>query len=150
MDWKRIIIAIDNSPVSVNAVKYVASIAGNLSGVNICLLHIYPVPPPDYYRQGDTLQHYRQRQEEAAASYLAEATDKLQQAGVPAEAIDSRCLMAEDTTISQAILRLQQEERYGTIVVGKRGISKSEEFLFGSISSALIHHAKDTAVWVVG
>ena len=44
----------------------------------------------------------------------------------------------------------QEQEGYGTIVVGKRGIPKAEEFLFGSISSALIHTGKDIAVWVIG
>jgi hypothetical protein len=34
--------------------------------------------------------------------------------------------------------------------VGKRGISKAEEFLFGSISNALIHNGRDIAVWVIG
>ena len=31
-----------------------------------------------------------------------------------------------------------------------RGIPKAEEFLFGSISSALVHTGRDVAVWVVG
>ena len=58
--------------------------------------------------------------------------------------------MAEGKTISAAILDMQVREHYGTIVVGKRGIPKAEEFLFGSISSALVHTGRDVAVWVVG
>jgi len=53
-------------------------------------------------------------------------------------------------TISQAILDTQTEGKYGTIIVGKRGVSKAEEFLFGSISSALVHNSKNCTVWVVG
>ena len=30
-----------------------------------------------------------------------------------------------------------------------RGVSKAEEFLFGSVSNKIIHHAKDCTVWVV-
>ena len=150
MDWKRIIIAIDNSQMSVNAVNYVGSITGKLTGVKLCLLHIYPAPPPDYYRDGDTLDEYQQTQQEQATFFLRKARQHLKDGGVPEKSIATRCLMANNTTISEAILTLQQEENYGTIVVGKRGISKSEEFLFGSISSALIHNGKDIAVWVVG
>ena len=40
------------------------------------------------------------------------------------------------------------ENPYG-LVIGRRGVSKAEEFLFGSVSNKLIHHAKDRTVWVV-
>lgn len=149
MDWKRIIVAIDDSPMSVNAVNYVGSIIGKLTEVELCLLHIYPPPPPDYFRQGYSLDAYRSEQEETSQPFMKKAIDSLVKAGVDTEAISSRCLMA-DTTISSAILELQQEKGYGTIVVGKRGIPKSEEFLFGSISSSLIHHGRNIAIWVVG
>jgi nucleotide-binding universal stress UspA family protein len=39
---------------------------------------------------------------------------------------------------------------YGTIVVGRRGISKAEQFLFGSVSNKIVQNAKDCTVWVVG
>ncbi len=57
--------------------------------------------------------------------------------------------MADHATISQTILETQTVGKYGTIIVAKRGVSKAEEFLFGSISSSLIHKSKDCAVWVV-
>lgn len=150
MDWKRIIVAIDNTQMSVNAVNYVGSLVGKLSGVRLCLLHIYPAPPPDYYREGATLDEYKHDQTAQARQFLRKAAQHLRDGGVPPESIWTRCVMADNQTISEAILSLQQEENYGTIVVGKRGISKSEEFLFGSISSALIHNGRNIAVWVVG
>ena len=39
---------------------------------------------------------------------------------------------------------------FGTVVTGKRGVSKAEEFLFGSISNALARHARDFTAWIVG
>ena len=39
---------------------------------------------------------------------------------------------------------------YGTIVVGRRGISKIEEFVMGRVSNKVIHLAKKgMAVWVI-
>jgi hypothetical protein len=38
---------------------------------------------------------------------------------------------------------------YGTIVVGRRGVSKVYEFLMGRVSNKVIQMAKDQAVWVV-
>lgn len=149
-DWKRIIIAIDDSPRSTNAVAYVGSIAGHLAEVQLCLLHIYPEPPPDYYQSGATLQEYQAEQEERAKMLFAQAKKILHTHGVPPQSIISHCRIAGQQSISAAILELQVQENYGTIVVGKRGISKAEEFLFGSISNALIHNGRDIAVWVIG
>ena len=149
-DWKRIIIAIEDSPRSINAIEYVGSIAGHLVEVQLCLLHIYPEPPPDYYQSGSTLDQYKTEQEEKARILFAQAKRILQDHGISADAITSRCQIASQQSISAAILDLQVRENYGTIVVGKRGISKAEEFLFGSISNALIHNGRDIAVWVIG
>ena len=149
-DWKRIIIAIDDSPRSINAVEYVGSIVGHLAEVHLCLLHIYPEPPPDYYQSGANFDGYKTEQEERAKMLFAQAKKVLQGYGIGAHAISSRCRIAGQQSISAAILELQELENYGTIVVGKRGISKAEEFLFGSISNALIHNGRDIAVWVIG
>ncbi len=149
-DWKRMIIAIDDSPRSTNAIEYVGSIAGHLADIHLCLLHIYPEPLPDYYQSGATLDEYRDEQEERAKMLFAQAQKILQKHGINPQVIVSRCRMAGGQSISNAILELQTKENYGTIVVGKRGISKAEEFLFGSISNALIHNGRDIAVWVIG
>ena len=37
----------------------------------------------------------------------------------------------------------------GTIVIGRRGISKVEEFFMGRVSNKVINLARDMAVWVV-
>ena len=149
-DWKRIIIAIDDSPRSINAVEYVGNIAGHLPDLQLCLLHVYPEPPPDYYQSGAALEEYKMDQEERAKLLFAQAKKLLQAHGVAPHAITTRCRIAGQQSISSAILELQTKEQFGTIVVGKRGISKAEEFLFGSISNALIHNGRDIAVWVIG
>lgn len=149
-DWKRIILAIDDSSRSFNAVEYVGCMVGHLDDIHLCLLHIYPEPPPNYYLSGASLGDYIKTQEELAKHLFDRAKEILQKHNIPATAITSRCLMAEHKSISAAILDMQVHEHYGTIVVGKRGIPKAEEFLFGSISNALIHTGKDIAVWVIG
>jgi nucleotide-binding universal stress UspA family protein len=148
-DWKKILIGVDNTPTSNQGVEYVARIAGGLPGVRMCLLHVYPEPPPDYYSGGGTLDSYRRDKEKKAEQLMKECDGILQQAGVNGKSISHEIRMADQKTISETILTCQQEGGYGTLVVGRRGVSKAEEFLFGSISSALIHHAKQCTVWVV-
>lgn len=148
-DWKRIILAIDDSKRSLNAVEYVGCMVGHVQDIRLCLLHIYPEPPPNYHLTG-TLETYKNTQEEQAKQLFTKARAVLHSYGIDPAAVTAKCLMASHTTISAAILDMQLQEKYGTIVVGKRGIPKAEEFLFGSISSALVHTGKDIAVWVVG
>ncbi|MFP7756334.1 universal stress protein [Thermodesulfobacteriota bacterium B35] len=149
-DWKRILIAVDNTPTSRKAIRYAANIIGRLEEARIHLLHIYPEPPPGYYSSGRSLDDYVEEKDREGGDIFADAVLTLQEAGITEQTITTECRMAEHRTISQTILAVQEEGRYGTIVVGKRGVSKAEEFLFGSISNALLHHGRDVAIWVVG
>ncbi len=58
--------------------------------------------------------------------------------------------MAEGRTISDTLLEVRQKGNFGTVVTGKRGVSKAEEFLFGSISNTLARHCNDFTSWIVG
>jgi nucleotide-binding universal stress UspA family protein len=149
-DWRNVLIAVDDTPTSENALKYAADILGKLPAARICLLHIYPEPPPGYYSSGKSRDDYIREKEDKAAAFIHRAEDILDRAGLDRQSIITMFHMADHATISQAILDIQTAEKYGTIIVGKRGVSKAEEFLFGSISSALVHHSKDCTVWVVG
>ena len=51
--------------------------------------------------------------------------------------------------MAKCILLEHDETGYSTIVVGRQGLSRSEEFLFGSISSKIVNHARKCTVWVV-
>jgi len=52
-------------------------------------------------------------------------------------------------SMAACILSERDETEYSTIVVGRQGLSRSEEFLFGSISSKVVNHARNCTVWVV-
>jgi nucleotide-binding universal stress UspA family protein len=43
-----------------------------------------------------------------------------------------------------------REEGYGTIVVGRRGLSRVHEFCMGRVSNKLIQMGREQAVWVIG
>ncbi len=149
-DWKNVLIAVADTPTSNKGIEYAAHILGQLKGVQICLLHIYPEPPPDYYSSGGSLTDYKEQQHKTASALLDRSAAILMDFGLPEQAISRDIRMAEQKTISQAILDVQEEGNFGTVVVGKRGLSKAEEFLFGSISNALVHHTRNCTVWVVG
>ncbi|MBE9535512.1 MAG: universal stress protein, partial [Proteobacteria bacterium] len=47
------------------------------------------------------------------------------------------------------IIQYALKGEYGTIVVGRRGLSEVEEFPMGRVSNKIIHMSKELAVWVV-
>ena len=150
-NWKKVLIAIDDTPTSDKGLRYAGKIMGKLPGVDVCLLHVYPEPPPGYYNTGKSLADYTSRQEAEADTLVQRCQQMLTEAGIAPESIMAEVRMAEEQkTISETILEVQEQGEYGTIVVGRRGVSKAEEFLFGSISNALVHHCRDCTVWVVG
>ena len=149
-DWYRFLIAVDKSETSRRAVRYVGQMALGLDQKHICLLHVYPEPPPDFYTQGGHLDHYQMLRDERAGLFLQDAAIILEEMGISGRDISQQIHMAEGKTISQLVLDIRAEGRFGTVVTGKRGVSKAEEFLFGSISNALARHARHFTAWIVG
>ncbi|BHH82764.1 universal stress protein [Desulforhopalus sp. 52FAK] len=147
---EKILLAVDGSKASVRAVHYVGTFASLTSQIEVCILNVYPEPPPDYYTNGGLLDEYQEKCERRALEMLNEARVILLEAGVSENQLTQLVRIAERKTISEEVLAVQAEGNYGTVVAGKRGVSKAEEFLFGSISNALARHSKRFTSWIVG
>ncbi|MCL7487052.1 MAG: universal stress protein [Desulfobulbaceae bacterium] len=70
-------------------------------------------------------------------------------AGFKPNQIDVRLVIRQCASIGDAIIEEQEKLRCCIVVVGRRGISHNEEFIFGSTSSKIFHHATNCAVMVV-
>ncbi len=149
-NWKRFLVCMDGSEISFKALRYVARFAARLEDPTICLLHVYPEPPPYYFQQGHALDEYCREKEGAAALFFARSAAMLEEFSIKGENVPTLCRMSCGEPVSRTILTIQAEGDYGTVVVGKRGVSKAEEFLFGSISNTLARHSAGFTVWVVG
>jgi nucleotide-binding universal stress UspA family protein len=51
--------------------------------------------------------------------------------------------------VARDILNELEEGAYGTVIIGRRGISKAEQFLLGSVSNKIIQNAKNCSVWII-
>ena len=86
----------------------------------------------------------------ASARSLLEGYRKiLADGGFRDEDVETHAAMKACTSIGECILHEQQRLDCATVVIGRRGISKKEEFIFGSTSNKILHAAKDCAVWVI-
>ncbi|MBU4296233.1 MAG: universal stress protein [Desulfobulbaceae bacterium] len=148
-DWHKILVAVDDSSLSEQVLNYVGEVVGGIDKVEICLLHVYPEPPPYYFTEKHTLQEYREEKETASLKIFSRAGKVLESHAIVGTRITTSCLMATGKTFSKTILQVQKDGGFGTVVLGKRGISKAEEFLFGSVSNAVIRESHEFTVWVV-
>ena len=85
---------------------------------------------------------------EDAEDMLAQAKAYLEERGIPPFAIRTS-LEKTPSGVARTILETAREGAYGTVVIGRRGISRAKRFLFGSVSNKVVQHARDMAVWVI-
>ncbi|HMK49992.1 MAG TPA: universal stress protein [Thermodesulfovibrionales bacterium] len=75
--------------------------------------------------------------------------DILLRAGFAEESISAVSALQNCPSIAECFLGHLNDLNSSTVVVGGRGITRKEEFLFGSTSSKILHEAKDCSVWVI-
>ena len=148
MPIHRFLLAVDNTQSSERELQYVAEMLTAREDIELYLLHIYPDPPPDYYSKGGTISDYTTECEKQAATIFKGCLTRLSKS-IDFQHITTASINAEGRPLSDIILEKQQEYRCNTVVLGKRGISKEEEFLFGSVSNSVVRSSHDFAVWII-
>jgi nucleotide-binding universal stress UspA family protein len=150
MDFTNILISVDASENAMRAVDYAATVLASAPGVRMTLLYIERAPGRDGFDDEAAWLNQCRLDHDRVFGFLQNARARLMSAGVPEAAISERTVLCSaEPSIAQTILDVQQEGGFGTLVVGRRGLTKGEEFLFGSVSSKLVHNAKNCAVLVV-
>ncbi len=146
---KHLLIAVDETDSSRRAVLYVADFLGGFPGFTVTLLRVIPEPEEDFFDTGAELNKWIKEKLDAANNMLENYRQILIQAGFPEDKVRYRACIEESKSFADAILETRCDLTCCTVVVGRHHKSKTEEFLFGSTSSKLIHQAKNCAVWVV-
>lgn len=146
---KNILIAVDDSENSERAVNYVAQILAGGQGYQTALLHIIPEPEEDFFPSRRDQQRWLERYREKMTRLLDGYRNVLVDHGFSAEDVTVQIQLRSCPSMAECILKERERLDYDTIVVGRQGISRSEEFLFGSISSKIVTHGGSCTVWVV-
>jgi nucleotide-binding universal stress UspA family protein len=146
---KNILMAVDDSANSRRAVEYTAQLLGGVEGIHVTLLHVIPLPEEDFFpdenQKEEWLSHYREKMEATLEDYR----QLLIEAGFKEAALEKRLPLRNCPSMAECILAERGRGAYGTIVVGRQGLSRKEEFSFGSISSKIVNHPRQCTVWVV-
>ena len=146
---KNILIAVDESENSRRAVSYVAEFLGGIEGFKVTILHVIPVPEEDFFPTSTEKEEWFSQQRGKVDAMLEGYRQILIREGFQPNDISVRSPVRYCPSMAACILAERDETEYDTIVVGRHGLSRSEEFLFGSISSKIVNHARNCTVWVV-
>jgi len=148
-DTKNILIAVDGSEGAMRAVDYVGKMAASIQG-SVTLLHVQRDPrrsgPQD--ASVSPLTDEIERIGSQVDAFLQDAKRRLASAGIPEKRVSER-VVKEAASRAAMIVDHAAKGGFGTIVVGRRGLSRVQEFFMGRVSQKIVQLAKDMAVWVV-
>lgn len=147
--WNRILATVDEHESSMQAVRYLAGVLGGSDACRVRIMAVYHAPESNGHPAPEQRAEAAAQRKELLLGRLHVARQILVEARLPAYNVSTRLEDAGGRTIAETIMAAQRQGGFGTIVVGRRGVSKAEEFLFGSVSSSIVHQATDCAIWVI-
>lgn len=146
---RHIMVAVDSSDNARRAVLFVGDFFGCYEGFQVTLLHIILEPEATFFRDNAERQKWTADKLAEAKKIMDEYRHILVDAGFSQDKINVRIDTMRGSSVADCIIKEQEEMKCCTIVIGRRGISKKEEFIFGSTSNKIIHEAKKCAVLVI-
>lgn len=155
----KILVAMDKSEGAMEAVDYVAKMV-NSSDMEVTLFHVirgfgifqkgYEKAAVPGHEEG-WIERANQELEDAKEemkSTFDDAKARLVKADLNPDKVNSK-VITNVASRAGAIVEEAGQGGYGTIVVGRRGLSKVEEFFIGRVGNKVLQLAKEMAVWVV-
>jgi nucleotide-binding universal stress UspA family protein len=146
---RNILIAVDDSENSKMALLYVADFLGGIPGFRAFILNVISIPEDDYFETKQEKEQWVDTQNQSASEMLERYRKILIQSGFPEDKVMTDLSVVTEEPVSTVILDKQEEYNACTLVIGRRGKSRHEEFIFGSVSNKVVHKANKCAVWVI-
>lgn len=146
---RHLLVAVDDSAMAEQAVWYVADILRGSPGFRVTLFHVIAVPPDDYFSAPEERSAWIDDARRGAGAFLSRYRRILGDAGFDEGKVAAETYIDEGKGVVETILEAHARLGACTIVVGRKGKSREEEFLFGSLSRRLLGLAKKCSLWVV-
>ena len=149
---RKVLVCMDSSKNALRAADHVGFM---LSGTD-CLAtlfhsirHLRRYVPMEVLEGAEELQKlWKNKAGEQIAPYMEKAEEMLLNAGLSKEQISMKVVDGGRSAANE-ILKEARNNGYGTIVLGRHGESMAKEFMFGSVTSKILHHSPGLAVWIV-
>lgn len=146
---RHILIALDKSENSKRALLYAADFLGGVPGFRATILNIISVPTEDFFNSDEDRERWIADQLSSAEEMLEQYRNILIQSGFEEDKVETRVEVRYTESVADSIIDTQKRLDCCTVILGRRGISKKEEFIYGSTSNKVLHSGKNCAVWVI-
>jgi TusA-related sulfurtransferase/nucleotide-binding universal stress UspA family protein len=146
---KNILVAMDCSEGAMQAIDFVGELMGGYN-FKVTLVHVVRddsrIGPAPLYRP--LPKEDLNVEEQKIRTAFDEARSRLINRGFKTDDVNSK-IVAGAASRSAAIVQEAGQLGYATIVLGRRGLSKSQDFFMGGVSNKVIQLGIEQAVWVV-
>ncbi|MEJ2658607.1 MAG: universal stress protein [Desulfobacterales bacterium] len=153
---KKIMIAVDDSMHSKNAVDYAAHISVWVKNISYVLFHVQPMlsqyledEARTDFKSLNQLNRIKAKNTEASHQLLEQYKSQMAQTGIDESQIQIVTHAAHLGT-AKDIIEYALKEQYDALVLGRRGVSGIIKYYMGSVSSNIVHNSRVTPIWVVG
>ncbi len=140
---KEMLVPVDGSENSLRAVRYAMALAAAL-GARIRLFYVFPVSSVEIIGMAgmsrDDIEH-------AAQAAAQRVFDKLH-----AEIGETDVKLDDETSIgdpAEEIIRCTEDDHELLVILGRRGLSRIQSLLLGSVSEKVVRHAHSPVTIIV-
>ena len=147
----RIFIAVDGSESAYRAVDHVSFMLDGNPDVTVTMFHAVPKLKDyceiDFSDTDNNIEEFLVEDDKRCLSrFYAHAMKRFRDAGINENRIEIKESNRKGN-VGKAIVRMAKQGDYGTVVIGRRGISRS--FFMGSTSKYVLALADKRAVWMI-
>ena len=143
---KSILVALNESVSSRAVVDFLASMSLCPEDWDISLLHFFRKPSSSELLMG---KKFAAAQPSRLMNILEKAKEKLVESGFLPEKIETELVNEQYETIADGIIDQANKRQSSMVIIGRKKMSKAEEFVMGDISVKVIRALGDAAVLVV-
>ncbi len=152
---RKILVAVDGSVFSFNALRYLSHLFTDLDDIHVHLLYIVPTGLQSSGSEWlDDLEVICRIGPKARAlmckgkRFMEEAVLQLGRRGIAPEQVSTTVQLSR-AGVSADILFEARKGLYDALVIGRRGVSKIEEMFMGSVSASITDKCFDLPIWIV-
>ncbi len=152
---KEIMIAVDDSRHSRNAVRYAIDFYHAVKDVKFIIMHVQATisqylmdeakKKPQAYAD---LQKLHRKNSDAAMRLLDGYKDQMAAAGVAADCLEMKT-HPRKLGVAKDVLDAAAAGRYDALILGRRGLSGLQDLIIGSVSANIVNNSIDTPVWLI-
>ncbi len=152
---KKILVATDGSVYSSNIIHYLSRLFTDLEDIRLHFLCIVPTTAlqagREWMDEMDVMASIgpeTNRKFTAAKRFMNEASLQLGRKGIAPEQVTTEVKLSR-IGVAKDIIYEAKKGIYDALIIGRRGISKLEELIMGSISATVLEGSGNIPVWII-